>query len=200
MKNLKDVLESKVNIAALITVYENNRGNCTKIVLENNKKMLLNQSVKSTIRNIAKYYNIDTIELRKKQEELLNSTYNLPLPITNNMLFIPIKTRIPKVRKDPCSSYINFYQIHKLDKKDPIIHMNNSDPIKSLNSMATLKKRYTKGRICSKLNNMEDKNKLNKQNQVLQYLYPASKADINTVVREMENLRELVEGLLGKKE
>lgn len=200
MKELKEVLESKENIVALLAVYEANRGNCTKLVLENNKTVLLKQSVKSIIKNIAKYYSIDIVQLRKKQQNLLNSKYNVPLPIKNNMLFIPIKTRAPKVKKDPCCSYINFYQIHKLDKKAPIIHMKNNDPIQSLNSISTLKTQYNKGKICSKLNDTDNKNKLSEEKENLPYFYPATKADINTVVKEVESLKELVISLLNKKQ
>ena len=196
MKRLKEMLEKHEKIACLLATYEKDRGNCTKVVLKSGNEIVLKQSVNSVIQSIARHYNVNFDELRKKQQKLLNSTYNVPLPINESMLFIPFKTRMPKVKRDPCASYINYYEIDRLDKKNPIIYLKNSMQIDILESIPTIKKRFNQGEISAKLQTNGKGNSLYVAEDTFHHLYPATKGDIKAVATEIENLTELLKRLL----
>lgn len=199
MKRLNEILKEQEKIACMLAVYEKNMGNCTKMIFQNGREMLLKQSVDSTLQAILKYHTIDLKELRKKQQKLLNSRYYIPLPINKDMLFISIKTRLPKVKKDSSVSYINFYEIDKLDRKNSIIYMKNGYNIESLNSITTLKKRYHQGEISAKLQNSEPKHSLIVEEEIVPYFYPATKGDIKAISREIESLRDMLKDVLVEK-
>ncbi|MBU5676538.1 hypothetical protein KQI88_08925 [Alkaliphilus sp. MSJ-5] len=199
MKRLNEILKEQEKIACMLAVYEKNMGNCTKMIFQNGREMLLKQSVDSTLQAILKYHTIDLKELRKKQQKLLNSRYYIPLPINKDMLFISIKTRLPKVKKDSSVSYINFYEIDRLDRKNSIIYMKNGYNIESLNSITTLKKRYHQGEISAKLQNSQQKHNLIVEEEIVPYFYPATKGDINAISREIESLRDMLKDVLVEK-
>ena len=192
MKRLKEILEKQEKIVCLLATYEKDRGNCTKVVLKSGKEIVLKQSANSVIQAIAKYHIVDLKQLKKQQQILLNSTYYIPLPITKEMLFLSFKTRLPKIKKDPCVSYINYYEIDQLDKKNPVIYLKNGMKIDILTSISTIKKRYTEGEICAKLQN----NSLGVAEDAIPYFYPATKGDVKAVATEIEKLRELLKSLL----
>lgn len=196
MRRLKEVLEKQEKIACLLAVYEKNMGNCTKVVFQNGREILLKQSVDSTLQAVAKHYTIDLKGLREKQQKILNSKYYIPLPISKDMLFISIKTRLPKVKKDPSVSYINFYEIDRLDKKLPLIYMKNGEKIESLNSIHIVRKRYNQGEICAKLQSNSQKSSLGVEEESVPYFYPATRGDIKAVAREIEGLREMLKNML----
>lgn len=199
MKRLNEILKEQEKIACMLAVYEKNMGNCTKMIFQNGREMLLKQSVDSTLQAILKYHTIDLNELRKKQQKLLNSRYYMPLPISKDMLFISIKTRLPKVKKDSSVSYINFYEIDRLDRKNSIIYMKNGYNIESLNSITTLKKRYHQGEISAKLQNSQQKHSLIVEEEIVPYFYPATKGDIKAISREIESLRDMLKDVLVEK-
>jgi len=142
---------------------------------------------------------LDINELKKKQRSLLNSKNYIPLPINKDMLLICIKTRLPKIKKDPSVSYINFYEIDRLDKKASLIYMKNGQIIESLNSIKTLKKRYNQGEICAKIKNDEQSQILRVDEDPVMSFYPATRGDIKVIAREIESLRELLRSILVMK-
>jgi len=193
------MLGEQDKIACMMAVYESNMGNCSKIIFQSGKEILLKQSVDSALRAIAKHYAIDINELKKKQRSLLNSKNYIPLPIHKDMLFICIKTRLPKIKKDPSVSYINFYEIDRLDKKASLIYMKNGQEVECLNSIKTLKKRYNQGEICAKIKNDEQKQILRVDEDPVMSFYPATRGDIKVIAREIESLRELLRSILVSK-
>jgi len=193
------MLDEQDKIACMLAVYEKNMGNCSKIIFQSGKEILLKQSVDSALRAIAKHYTIDINELKKKQRSLLNSKNYIPLPINKDMLFISIKTRLPKIKKDPSVSFINFYAIDRLDKKASLIHMKNGQEVECLNSIKTLKKRYNQGGICAMIKNDIQKHSLGGEEDSIPSFYPATRGDIKAIAREIESLRELLRSILVMK-
>lgn len=196
LKELKKALEKHEKIVCLLNVYEQNIGNCTKVIFNNCNEILLNRSIRSTVHHIAKHYIVDINELKKRQQKLLNKKYYTPLPINENLLFISIKTRQPRVAKDPCMSYINLYEIDRLDKKLPILHMKNGLKIESLESINTLKERYKDGQLCAKFQSHEYKHSPLVAEDPISYLYPATKGDVHAIAKDIEELREMVRHII----
>lgn len=199
MQKLKELLEKQEKIACLLAIYEKDMGNCTKIILQNGNEVLLNQSAKSTLNAIAKYYTVDMKELKKKTQRVVNSKYYVPLPINKDLLFICIKTRMPKVKKDPSISYINLHQIDRIDKKLPIIHMKNGEKIESLNSLENLMERYHKGEVCAKLKNDVQLESFKIAEDSFPYFYPATKGDIKAISKELNELKDLLKSIVATK-
>jgi len=193
LSKVKKLLEANETIACLLTESINNIGNSTKLILNNGQTIIIHKSISSVLKEIAEFYALDLKILRKKQQIYTHSKYYVPLPLSKNLLLIPIKTKVPLVPKDPSLSYINYYSIKEIDKYNPIVYLSNGVKIKCLNSLDTLKKRYNQGQICHKL--------MDVSNKYMDYshLRPATRGDLEKLREEMllyqqELIKKLIEG------
>ncbi|ABR46920.1 hypothetical protein Amet_0695 [Alkaliphilus metalliredigens QYMF] len=143
-------LKNQHEIACLLPVYELHSGNCTKVIFSNQQELLLKQSIDTVLNSIARYYAIDLKSLRTQQQKRLNCTYYVPLPLAKNLLLFPVKTRIPRIRRDPAYGYVNYFQVKKIDNVKPVIHL-NYHKIHCLSCRHTIMKRYHQAQLIDKL-------------------------------------------------
>ncbi|MCC5909287.1 MAG: hypothetical protein JJT76_02465 [Clostridiaceae bacterium] len=197
---LEKILEEQGEIACILAVYEKNLGNATQIVLKEGEDVLLPQSIDSTLRAIASYYALHLRLLRRKQQKLLNTKYYVPLPLHRNLLLFPVKTRVPKVKNDSSTSYINYLHVKKVDTSKDAIHLHNGRIIPSLNTSATLRKRYHQASLCSRLYEEDHHSGGYVKESTVDYGAPATKEDIDTLKRELLYLRGMLNGFLKTKE
>ncbi|NLM04258.1 MAG: hypothetical protein GX214_04490 [Clostridiales bacterium] len=199
MVKIDELLDKHEVISCILPHYEKNLGNTTKVILENSMEITYPQSPNSILRSIASYYGLHLRLVRKKQAQLLNSKYYLPLPINDQLLLYPVKIRIPRIKNDSSLAYINYYSVDKINYKEACIYLKNGKIIKSLNSSATLEKRYHQARISRKfyVNTMASNNYVKDEN--LNYLYPATKGDLEEIKRELASIKGTLAGILSTK-
>ncbi|QUH25018.1 hypothetical protein [Serpentinicella alkaliphila] len=192
MTKIQNILDNNETIACVLTETINNVGNSTKLILNCGKPIIIHKSVSSVLREIAEFYAIDLKLLRKKQQTYIHNKYYMPLPITKSLLLIPIKTKTPIVPKDPSISYINFYSIKEISSSKPYIYLNNGIKIKSLNSVDTIKKRYSQASICHRF--------MDSANSNTAYDYPVTKADLEKLKEEILHTQKcLIESIVRHK-
>ncbi|AOY75549.1 competence protein ComK [Clostridium formicaceticum] len=150
MDRIEKILKDKEEIAALVPLYQQDLGNITKVMLQD-EEVLLKHSITSVLYAICNYYALHLRLLRKKQQKLLNCKYYVPLPLSKNLLLFPIKTRIPKVKNDSSLAYVNYFQVKKLDLSKKALHLKNGKLIYCLNSAPILKKRYHQATLIAQL-------------------------------------------------
>ncbi|AKL93691.1 ComK protein [Clostridium aceticum] len=180
MKAIEEILKNKEKIAALLPIYKEDLGNVTTVILQNGEEILLRRSIESILHAICSYYTLHLRLLRKKQQKLLNCKYYLPLPLSKDLLLFPIKTRVPKVKNDSSLSYINFFEVKKLDLSKTTLHLNNGKVIDVLSTASTLKKRYHQASLIKQLQEES-----------------AHIRDGDTTLRDLVLLRELLTGFIN---
>ncbi|HZJ99798.1 MAG TPA: hypothetical protein VFC79_07315 [Tissierellaceae bacterium] len=104
----------KGEILAILPKYISDRGNCTIVVKEEGKTIILNKSIKTTINLLGKYYMIDLAEVKKRYREIVLSTNLIPIPLSKRDIFVPLKTRYPIFKNDGAFGYINLRFIEKI--------------------------------------------------------------------------------------
>lgn len=197
MKSIEKILETKQPMAALIPSYEKDLGNVTKLLLERGQEILCPHSINSTLRWICSYYALHLRLIRRKQQNLLNCKYYTPLPIHKNLLLFPVKTRVPKIKNDSSIGYINYYQVKKMDYRQSTIHLSSGQSLYSLNAPSTLKKRYHQALLSAKFYEEKQYSEGYVTENKVEYLYPLTKRDMEQVVRELSNIRDLLTSLLS---
>lgn len=196
MSKIEKLLEDKEVIVCLLPSYEKGLGNITKVLLKSGREILYHQSLESTLKSICNYFCLHLRLIRKRQQNLLDCKYYLPLPLHKDLLLFPIKTRIPKIKNDASVAYINYFEVEKINFRQSVLHLNNGRIIQSLNTSTTLKKRYHQARLSSKFYESSAHSRTSVAEEKANYFYPATKGDIEDIKKELSNIKGLLSGIL----
>ncbi|HSW35618.1 MAG TPA: hypothetical protein VLH18_03350 [Candidatus Limnocylindrales bacterium] len=144
------------SIVALEPCYGTQGGNATRIytrqgeILEDKRRLLT--ILKKTVR----YYSLDLTSLRQNYATYLGCNQNAPLPLSAQLVLVPLKMRQPLVENDGADGYVNVCAI--IDITDVINEMNGAitgcrlhliggHSVTCLFSRKTTEKRTTAGRL-----------------------------------------------------
>lgn len=175
----------KDGLVAFVPKYIDLKGNCTIIYGRDARKLVVEKSIKTVIRLIAKYYLLDLNEAKKRYKPLVASSNLIPIPLSKSDVFIPIKTRKPMYKNDGAFGYINIKYIEEVkDRKDSTyIYLTNGLTIKALSSLSTVEKHLRNGHIISRC--YEERTIVAEDEERYRALFPATKADISLILNEM---------------
>ena len=139
-------------LMAIVPKYIDYRGNCTILYSNSREPLILDKSIKTTLRLIEKHYMIDIRELKNRYASLVSSPNLVPIPLSKKDIFIPLKTRIPMYKNDGAFGYINMKYIEKIfpKKNITIVQLSNGINFKCLCSLSTTSKHIKNGNIISK--------------------------------------------------
>lgn len=180
---MEDIL--KDGLVAFLPKYIDLKGNCTIIYGRDARKLVVEKSIKTVIRLIAKYYMLDLNEAKKRYKPLISSSNLIPIALSKSDVFVPIKTRKPMYKNDGAFGYVNIKYIKEVkDKKDSThIYLTNGITIKALCSLPTVEKHLRNGHIVSRC--YEDRYMAAEDQEKYRVLIPATKADISLILNEM---------------
>ncbi len=119
----------------------------------------VNNRLRTVLKNIAAFYNCNLTGLRKKFGDLLVNTQSLPLPLSFNLVLIPLKTRTPKFEQDGATAFVNLCAIKAITPILPTtgpnhicrIDLEGGTHLNVLYSKTCIEKRMKSGKIA--LNN-----------------------------------------------
>lgn len=130
----------KEDILLFKPIYTKDKGDCTKVVLENKESFILNVSITSFIKALYKEYKVSYSDSNNYYSELLHTKNLLPIVINSNKVYMPYKCRVPFIKNDRAFGYIKYAAIDKLYKLNgkTCIRLKNSMTIDSLSSLNSL--------------------------------------------------------------
>lgn len=158
---MQKILQNE-GIEVLIPEYEENIGDCTKIIT-NHEETIINKSIKSCINLIADYYCINLKSNRKYYGRELGIKNNVPIIINSQIIYIPFKARKPLCKNDSASGYINIMSISKIteqNKKGIFITKRNKKII-TYQTEITLRKEINYGKLAKLLYYQKNYNQTN---------------------------------------
>lgn len=173
-----------VKILAIVPMYIEGRGNCTKLITVNGHEMVLNKNIDIVLIDILKSRLVCYDSLIKKTREITSINRYFPLYVTSFEMLIPMKVREVKVIGDRAYGYINENYIESLYKG--VIKVKKGFEFKLIERESTFNKRRS---LCKKIKEefYMDKN--------LALIY-GDGTNINEKVEEIENeLKELTKKL-----
>lgn len=100
-------------LAAFIPVYED--GNVTRIFTCDGQQILVRRTCRTVLKNLARFYGVDLVAVRERYGRSINKKQGVPIPMTTNLLLIPVKVRKnPLGENDGTLGYVNFREIKEV--------------------------------------------------------------------------------------
>ena len=101
-------------IAAFFPIYDG--GNVTCVLTRSGKQLPIRRTCKTVLKNLARFYNIDLTAIREYYGKAVNKKQGVPIPMTTNLLLIPVKARKnPLGENDGTFGYVNFREIKQVE-------------------------------------------------------------------------------------
>lgn len=104
-------------LIAIIPIYIEGKGDCTKVISTNNKVEIIEKSIESVIGSLMKKRVISYGELCKRTKDITGMGKNFPLYMTGVELMVPMKVRKCKLPRDRVYGFINVDYIMSVYKK-----------------------------------------------------------------------------------
>ena len=177
-------------LIAIIPSYEDSLGNCTRLILQKEEK-IIKTTAKTFIKNLCKHYHFDHKASNQYYGGLLSNRSNLPLVFSKRLIYIQLKVREPIGKDDGAMGFFKIQDIKKIIEKDgkTTIRMKNNQEIKLLCSISTVEKKLKQGKLAMELliknDNLEIKESLD------YYNYndgPAMKSDIARLYMKLDDI------------
>lgn len=111
---LEDISEYRDCIAALLPTYQEGRGNLTRIIKLDGSEVLLDKNIKGVIKRLARLYLLDLSSIAETYGKILGRANLIPIPLTHNLVLIPLKTITPLLPGDSAYGYFSFTAIKKI--------------------------------------------------------------------------------------
>jgi hypothetical protein len=109
--DIEEILQN--GLAAFLPVYED--GNVTRVFTGNGEQILVRRTCKTVLRNLARFYGVDLSAVREYYGSSINKKQGVPIPMTANLLLIPVKVRKnPLGENDGTLGYVNFGEIKEV--------------------------------------------------------------------------------------
>ena len=97
----------KDSLSALVPYYNQDGGNATLIFTGSGDIIEDRRTVKWNLRRLARLFSVDLEAARRNQGEFLHYSQGLPLPLSPNLVLVPLKTRQAGGKNDGGHSYLN---------------------------------------------------------------------------------------------
>ncbi|PKM83702.1 MAG: hypothetical protein CVU88_01610 [Firmicutes bacterium HGW-Firmicutes-13] len=110
----EDISVIRDSMAALLPIYREGRGNLTKIIKSDGSEVLLNKNIKGVIKRLARLYLVDLSSIVGEYGKILGRTNLIPIPLTQNLILVPLKTIAPLLPGDSAYGYFSFTAIKEI--------------------------------------------------------------------------------------
>lgn len=136
-------------LLAIIPEYIDQMGDCTIIYSMGEEPLIVEKSIRTVLKNIGKELMVDLREIKRRYGLLVSSPNLVPIPLSQDDIFIPLKVRKPLCRNDRAFGYINLKYIKdvKTETESTIIVLKDGTSIECLCSHQTVQKQLKNARV-----------------------------------------------------
>jgi len=104
------------SIAALLPTYAEGRGRLTRVLLSDGSEELINKTVKGAVKKLARKYSVDLGSVVKEYGKLLGKSNLIPIPLSQHIILVPLKTVTPLLPGDSAYGYFTLSAISEIKK------------------------------------------------------------------------------------
>lgn len=181
-------------LMAFIPVYIPLKGNCTRLYTKEGGVYQIERNTRTIVNQLCEYYLMDLKATRKYYGDLLSMKNLIPIPFTEEDIFIPIRVRKPICKNDGATGFINIKHIKKVLelKGKALIELVNGQKIPCLSTIETTNRHIKNGHIVKRLyGEKQNTITLRECNFYDEYNQPATKGDIALLRQEILKLKGL---------
>ena len=174
-------------IIYFIPSYVKNTGSVTKVMDSNGEEITVNTKCKSYLNRICREYAVDSFASKSKYGKLIGAVNCVPIPLTVDLLLMPVKIRKPIAKSDGAMGYVNFHQIKDCggSKTGEVqLIFKNDTKLKVISSYRTLQKSIREAKIIH-----EHYKKEKGMIRYADYDEPITKAELTVLARLLLNLK-----------
>ncbi|OWZ83240.1 competence protein ComK [Natranaerobius trueperi] len=138
-------------VSAIMPVYMG--GNKTKLIYDNSEEEIVPKALPSVIKRNLKHIGCEYHTLVKYYASYIEKKQGVPLPISKDVVLMPVKVRKPIGKSDGAMGYINYHHIKEFKKRgsDTIITLKNGIEITCLQTFNSVKLSYSNASIVNKV-------------------------------------------------
>lgn len=114
-------------IAALVPVYDGSGGNATAIMTTDGRRLYDPRTLRWVIRRLCHHLTVDLEASRHIYGSYIGRRHFVPLPLSPQLILIPLYLRTPIVKGDCTSGYINLSAVDKIEEADQNSKIAESD-------------------------------------------------------------------------
>ena len=101
-------------LALLEPVYVEGGGDMTRIVLQGGGSWLDPHPVPVVLKGIARYFGVDLTAIRERYGDILGKRLHVPLPLSGQLVLLPVKMRRPRIAKDGTTGYVAAHLVEEV--------------------------------------------------------------------------------------
>ncbi|KPU26440.1 hypothetical protein TR13x_10200 [Caloranaerobacter sp. TR13] len=196
MVNVEKLLNDE--IMAIIPIYIDMYGNCTKVITLKTQEDYIFKSIKTVLKNIAKFYTLDLMASREYYGKMIGISNIVPIPFDSENIFIPLKVRKPIFKNDGSFGYFNLKFINdiKEEKNEVYIILKGNVKVRINQTLKTAYKHVRHGEIVKRVYDKKTYGLIKESSHDFynEYNKPATKGDIVFLVNQlMDILKKLHE-------
>jgi hypothetical protein len=133
----EDFLE---NLAAIEPVYHSEFGDVCRLYLRGGEEILDRRSIRSVKRAITRAKGLNQAYLRELCGDEIGRQLSLPLPLSANLVLVPLKMRQPFTNNDSAYGFVNLRDLKKVTsaaKGGALVQLNSGHTLTILGSRDT---------------------------------------------------------------
>lgn len=111
---MKEVLDK--GLMAMIPRHIDKKGSCTSLYVKDLDPIVIEKTTEAVLEDIEKYLKIDLKEIRSRYTQMILSNNIVPFALSDDDIFIAIKTRDQILSDDESLGYINIKYIKEMKK------------------------------------------------------------------------------------
>lgn len=188
----------KDGIMAIMPIYIDMYGNCTKVITLKTQENYLFKSVKTVLKNMAKFYALDLMASREYYGKIIGISNTVPIPFDSENIFVPLKVRKPIFKNDGSFGYFNLKFIYdiKEEKSGVYIILEGNIKVRINQTLKTAYKHIRHGEIVKRVYDKKTYGLVRESDYdfYIEYNKPATKGDIVFLMNQlMDILRKLAD-------
>ncbi|NLC51375.1 MAG: hypothetical protein GX764_03600 [Firmicutes bacterium] len=103
-------------IAALVPIYCQDGGNGTGVMTTNGRCLSDKRSLRWFLRRLCRHLAVDLEALREKYGACIDRRNFVPIPLSPQLVLVPLHLRQPRIKGDRASGYVNLIAVKKVEE------------------------------------------------------------------------------------
>lgn len=147
-----DWYQTSSELAAFYPEYQPGQGDLTQLITIDGRQLTVKRSVRAVLGGLTRSFAIDLYRVRQLYGQLLGQRNSVPIPLTANLVLVPLKVRKPRLPKDGTIGYLSYHQYagvedFNVDGYRSKVILKNGYELPCLICRATVQKQISKARL-----------------------------------------------------
>lgn len=104
------------SIAVLLPTYQEGEGRLTRVLFSDGSEERINKTIKGVFKKLARKFSVDLVSATKEYGGMLGKSNLVPIPFSQYLILVPLKTITPLLPGDSAYGYFNLLAIKEIKR------------------------------------------------------------------------------------